>query len=636
MRTYRSRPTQVRITRPIPQLESQPVTPLPLPPPHEGASLLAPIIFLAASVIAVPLFKRLRLGSVVGYLVAGILIGPAGFALFSDSESLLAFAELGIVMLLFIIGLELKPSRLWSMRRDIFGFGLGQILFCGAALAGLGLAADLPWRAALIAGAGLALSSTAFAVPMLEERGALTQKYGQRAFAILLMQDLAIVPLLALVALIAPGSTGDSGAWSQTLIILTAVAAVVLSARYLLNPIFRILANADAHEMMTAAALLVVLGAAFIMQAAGLSMAMGAFLAGVLLAESSFRHELEADIEPFRGLLLGLFFIAIGMGIDIGLVRANLDVIAAIVLTLMATKGIIIFALARLTGSPRADALRIAGVLAQGGEFAFVLFGAAATARIMSPTESNVLIAAVTISLALTPLAFALANYLARAKKQAEEMEMDFSDAKGKVVIIGFGRFGQVVAQFLLSQGIEVTAIERDVEQIRAASRFGFRVYYGDGTRLDVLRAAGAADASLIALCIVKDEASSKVIDLVQSHFPLAKLYVRAFDRRQSLSLLRKNVDYQIRDTYESAVTFGIAALEALGFTAEDAREVETDIRRRDAERMALQLAEGEMAGTNLIHSKAVVPEPLIAPKHAAKALNAEAEAATKTQTVAD
>tara|TARA_R110002074_G_scaffold574_1_gene3005 strand:+ start:509 stop:2335 length:1827 start_codon:yes stop_codon:yes gene_type:complete len=608
-----------------------------MPPPHEGASLLAPIIFLAASVIAVPLFKRLRLGSVVGYLVAGVLIGPAGFALFSDSGAILAFAELGIVMLLFIIGLELKPSRLWSMRRDIFGFGLGQILLCGIALAGLSALAGLNWRAAVVAGAGLALSSTAFGVPMLEERGALAQRYGQRAFAVLLMQDLAIVPLLALVALIAPGSTGDSGAWTQTLIILGAVAAVVLSARYLLNPIFRILANADAHEMMTAAALLVVLGAAFIMQAAGLSMAMGAFLAGVLLAESSFRHELEADIEPFRGLLLGLFFIAIGMGIDLDLVRANLDVIAVIVLTLMTTKGLVIFTLSRLTGSPRADALRIAGVLAQGGEFAFVLFGAAATAQIMSPTESNVLIAGVTISLALTPLAFALANYLARAKREAEEMEMDFSDAKGKVVIIGFGRFGQVVAQFFLSQGIEVTAIERDVEQIRAASRFGFRVYYGDGTRLDVLRAAGAADASLIALCIVKDESSSKVIELAQTHFPLAKLYTRAYDRRQSLSLLRKNVDYQIRDTYESAVTFGVAALEGLGFTPEAAREVEDDIRRRDAERMALQLAEGEItAGNNLIHSRAVVPEPLVVPKHAAKALNAEAEAVTKPEPVTD
>ena len=607
------------------------MTPVPLPPPHDGASLLLPIVFLAASVIAVPLFKRLKLGSVVGYLFAGVLIGPWGFAFFSDPEAVLALAELGIVMLLFVIGLELKPSRLWSMRRDIFGFGLAQILICGAALASFALVADLTWRAALIAGAGLALSSTAFAAPLMEERNELTQPYGQRTFAILLMQDLAIVPLLALVALIAPGDKAPTGGWTETLGILAAVAAVVLSARYLLNPLFRFLANSNAHEIMTAAALLVVLGAAFVMQAAGLSMAMGAFLSGVLLAESSFRHELEADIEPFRGLLLGLFFIAIGMSIDLNLVISNIGTITTIVLVLMATKSLTIYALARFSGSIHRDALRIAGVLAQGGEFAFVLFGAAEGANVMPPAVSNLLIASVTISLALTPLAFALANWLARPKSGETEMEMDFSEAKGNVVIIGFGRFGQVVAQFLLSQGIEVTAIERDVEQIRAASRFGFRVFYGDGTRLDVLRAAGADKASLIALCVVKDEASEKIIDLVQAHFPLAKLYVRAFDRRQALNLLRKNVDYHIRDSYESAIAFGVASLEALGFTHDDARTVEDDIRRRDAERMALQLAEGEiLAGKNLMHTRVVVPEPLIQPKHASTALNTEAQAVTQ------
>ncbi len=608
-----------------------PVTPLPLPPPHEGASLLAPIIFLAAAVIAVPLFNRLRLGSVIGYLVAGLIIGPSGFAFFADPEAILAFAELGIVMLLFIIGLELKPSRLWSMRRDIFGFGLGQILICGLALAGLALAADLTWQAAIIAGAGLALSSTAFAVPMMEDRNELTQPYGQRAFAVLLMQDLAIVPLLALVTLLTPGEKAHTGGWTETLGIFIAVTIVAVSARYLLNPLFRILAKTNAHEVMTAAALLMVLGAAFVMQAAGLSMAMGAFLAGVLLAESSFRHELEADIEPFRGLLLGLFFIAVGMGINITLVLHHLWAIAAIVIALMTTKALIIFILSRLTGSSKADAFRIAGVLSQGGEFAFVLFGAAATAGIMSAENSNILIASVTLSLALTPLAFAVAHHLAQPKSQAEEMEMDFTDAKGKVVIIGFGRFGQVVAQFLLSQGIEVTAIERDVEQIRAASRFGFRVYYGDGTRLDVLRAAGASDATLIALCVVKAEASDKIVDLVKVHFPLAKLYVRAYDRRQSLTMLRKNVDYQIRDTYESAVRFGMAALEALGIPQEEALEVEEEIRRRDEERLALQLAEGEfLAGKNLIFSSAVKPEPLVKPKRAPQALSTETEELTK------
>lgn len=612
------------------------MTVVPLPPPHDGAALIAPIIFLGAAVIAVPIFRKLKLGSVVGYLAAGIVIGPTGLALFSDADAVLALAELGIVMLLFIIGLELKPTRLWSMRRDIFGFGLGQIALCGAALAGLLSLAGFDWRSAVVAGAGLALSSTAFAVPLMEERSELTQPYGQRAFAILLMQDLAIVPLLALIALIAPGEHAPTGGWTQTLGILAAVAAVVLSARFLLNPLFRILANAQAHEIMTAAALLVVLGAAFIMQAAGLSMAMGAFLAGVLLAESAFRHELEADIEPFRGLLLGLFFIAIGMGIDLKLVAANAPLIAGGVIVLMAVKSVLIYGLARISGSAHDDAVRVAGVLAQGGEFAFVLFGAAATAGVMSPTNSSLLIAIVTVSLALTPAAFAMANELTRRKSISEVMEMDFSDAKGKVVIIGFGRFGQVVAQFLLSQGIEVTAIEHNVEQIRAASRFGFRVYYGDGTRLDVLRAAGAADASLIALCVVKRDVSARIVDLVQQQFPLAKLYVRAYDRRQSLDLLRKNVDFQIRETYESAVAFGVAALEALGFTRDQATEVEEDIRRRDAERLALQLAEGEMAGNNLIHSRVVNPEPLVKPKHVARALNQEAEDATKSEPPVD
>ena len=607
------------------------MTPVPLPPPHEGASLLLPIVFLAASVIAVPLFKRLKLGSVVGYLAAGIVIGPAGLSFFDDPESILAAAELGVVMLLFIIGLELNPSRLWSMRRDIFGFGLAQIVICGAAIALIAHLLGLNWPAAIIIGAGLALSSTAFAVPLMEEHSELTQPHGQRAFSILLMQDLAIVPLLALVTFMAQGDKA-SASWTQTLGVLAAVAVVVVFARYLLNPLFRILANSNAHEIMTAAALLVVLGAAFIMQAAGLSMAMGAFLAGVLLAESSFRHELEADIEPFRGLLLGLFFMAIGMGIDTHLVINQIGTIALIVIGLMTLKAFIIYTLSRVTGSTNSDAVRIAGVLSQGGEFAFVLFSAAALNGLFSASLSNLLLASVTISLALTPLAYALANRLSRIGQVEEEMEMDFSDAKGKVVIIGFGRFGQVVAQFMLAQGVEVTAIERDVEQIRAASRFGFRVFYGDGTRLDVLRAAGAENASLIALCIVKDDASNKIVELAQAHFPLAKLYVRAYDRRQALRLLRQNVDYQIRESYESAIAFGKAALEGLGFTYEQAEEIEEDIRRRDSERMALQLAEGEAAGINLMHTKAVVPEPLVQPKKAATPLSAETEEATKLQ----
>jgi len=604
------------------------------PPASADPVLLEPAVFLAAAVVAVPVFRKLGLGSVVGYLAAGIAIGPKGFGLFSDTQSVVTIAELGVVLLLFIIGLELKPSRLWAMRRDIFGFGNAQILACGAALAAITLAAGLDWRAAVIAGAGLALSSTAFAAPLMEEHGDLTSAYGQRAFSILLLQDLAIVPLLALVALLAPGAKAPTGGLGQTLLELAAVAGVVFIARYLLNPFFRILAEANAHEIMTAAALLVVLGAAMIMDSAGLSMAMGAFLAGVLLAESSFRHELAADIEPFRGLLLGLFFITVGMGIDLAFVAGHLLFIILAALALMAVKSAIIYAIARLSGSPHADAARIGGILAQGGEFAFVLFGAAMSAGVMTETNANLLVATVTVSLAFTPLAFRLANRLALPKAEAIPHE-DFSSARGRVLIIGFGRFGQVISQFLMARGIEVTALDHNVESIRAASRFGFHVYYGDGTRLDMLRAAGAGEAALIALCIRDRQAALRTIDIVQRHFPLAKLYVRAYDRRQAIELLHRNVDYQIRETYESAVAFGTAALGALGVPPETVAEIEADIRRRDAERLALQLAEGELAGLNLIHTRPVQPEPLTQPQRAGRALNPEAEEATRTGSAA-
>lgn len=594
---------------------------------QHGPALLEPLIFLAAAVIAVPVFRRLKLGSVIGYLAAGIIIGPACLGLFADQQSVLNVAELGVVMLLFIIGLELKITRLWSMRQDIFGLGLAQVLFCGAVLALIAWLFGLSWQAATILGLGLSLSSTAFAAPLMEERGELASAYGQQAFAILLFQDLAIVPLLALVALLAPhAGEQDAPGIAQTLAVLGAVGIVVLVARYALNPLFSVLAQSNAHEIMTAAALLVVLGAALIMQLAGLSMAMGAFLAGVLLAESSFRHELEADIEPFRGLLLGLFFIAVGMGIDLKLVADNLPLVIAGVLIVMAVKSALIYALARIAGATHQNALRIGGVLSQGGEFAFVLFASAATAGIVATHDASLAVAIVTISLALTPLSFALANWLARPKTP-DEPEIDFTDARGKVLIIGFGRFGQVVAQFLLGQGIELVAIERDVEMIEAATRFGFKVYYGDGSRLDVLRIAGAADAALIAVCIEDKVATKKIVEIAKQHFPLAKLHVRAFDRTHALELLAMNVDYQIRELLGSAMTFGRDALEALGIAPDEAALIESDMRRRDAERLAAQQVEGLMARTDLMHTKAVRPEPLTAPKKQGETIDAEAAA---------
>lgn len=595
---------------------------------HHGPALLEPLIFLAAAVIAVPIFRRLKLGSVIGYLAAGLIIGPAGLGLFSDQKSVLALAELGVVMLLFIIGLELKLSRLWAMRRDIFGLGLAQVLVCGLALGLIAWLAGMSWPASTILGLGLALSSTAFAAPLMEERSELNSAYGQQAFAILLFQDLAIVPLLALVAFLAPHS-GEVNApgFGQTLAIFGAMAIVILIARYALNPLFGILAKSNAHEIMTAAALLVVLGAALIMQLAGLSMAMGAFMAGVLLAESSFRHELEANIEPFRGLLLGLFFITVGMGIDLKLVFENMPLVVAGVFILMGLKAIIIYSLSRLAGATHNNGLRIGGVLSQGGEFAFVLFAAATTAGIITEFDANLTVAIVTISLALTPPVFALANRVARPAPNQDEPELDFTDAHGKVIIIGFGRFGQVIAQFLLGQGIELTAIERDVESIQTATRFGFKVYYGDGTRLDVLRIAGASNASLIAICIKDKTAIRNMVEMVQKHFPLAKIYVRAYDRVHALELLDQNVDYQIRETLDSAMSFGRAALEELGFSPEESAEVEKEMRYRDAERLAAQQIEGVMGGASLMHTRTVKPEPLKVPLKKGETIDAEPDA---------
>lgn len=572
---------------------------------HHGLSLVTPLVFLGAAVLAVPLFRLFKLGAVIGYLAAGVVVGPSGFGLIDDAGSVLTLAELGVVLLLFIIGLELKPSRLWAMRRDIAGLGLSQVVLCGSALAGLAMLAGLPWQAAVIAGAGLALSSTAFAVPLMEGRNELASPYGQRAFSILLLQDLAIVPLLALVTVLSPVApeTGGVSGWLAGLIMVAAVAAVVVVGKYALNPMFKLLAKSGAGEIMTAAALLVVLGAAALMQVAGLSMAMGAFLAGVLLAESRFRHELEADIEPFRGLLLGLFFIAVGMGINLSLVASNAAIIAGAVVALMTVKTALIVGLARATRSDWRDALKIGAVLSQGGEFAFVLFAAAVSGRVMPADAAAILTAVVTFSLALTPLAFELAQRFA-GRGADETREADFSAANGNALIIGFGRFGQVISQILLVRGVDITMIDHRVEAIDAAERYGMKIHYGDGSRLDILKAAGAGKAELICVCVDDAEATLKIVDFCREQFPMAKLMVRSVDRDHSLVLAGRDVDYHIRETFESAVKLGERALAALGMTDLAAEDLITEFRRRDAERFERQLAEGVYAGADLLNTK--------------------------------
>ncbi|MEP4031150.1 monovalent cation:proton antiporter-2 (CPA2) family protein [Roseibium polysiphoniae] len=566
------------------------------------------IIFLAATVVAVPIAKRLGLGSVVGYLAAGAAIGPFGLGFLGSGEDVLHVAELGVVLLLFVIGLELDPQKLWKMKRDIFGLGTAQVLLTGATLYSIGHFLGYSTKLSLVAGFGLALSSTAFALQILQERGQLSSAYGQRAFGILLLQDIAIVPLLAMVALLAPNegpSTGSEVA-VEVATIVGAIGAVILAGRFLASPLFSFLAASRAREIMLTAALLVALGSAGIMHAVGLSMALGAFLAGVLLAESSFRHTLEADIEPFRSLLMGLFFVAVGMSLDFSILTENLGLVAAGVLIVMLVKGVFLWALTRGSGSSNSDAFRVAVTLPQGGEFAFVLFTAAISAGFLPYKTANLLNSIVILTMLMTPLACLALDWIAaRLKKSGVENPAieTFEEATPTVLVIGFGRFGMMVGQILTSEGLEVRAIDNRPDRIAYARKLGYKVYYGDATRSDVLAAAGAGKAALVAMCIENDRVMSQSIDLIRGNFPNALVFCRATDRAHALELTQKGVDYQIRETFESSIAFGKAALESLGTPIDRIAQIEEDVRIRDEERLALQLEEGMFAGADRLHA---------------------------------
>ena len=596
-----------------------------------GMNLGHAVALLAAAVIAVPVFRKLGLGSVLGYLAAGLVIGPFGLKLFADPEAILHVAELGVVMFLFLIGLEMRPAKLWSLRKEIFGLGAAQVLLCCALLSGVAILGGLPVQAAIIGASGFVLSSTAVIMKMLDERGETSTEAGQRAVSILLLEDLAVVPLLALVALMASmgGPAVDTGrpVWMAVLIGLACIAAVIAAGRWLLNPFFQILARTGAREIMTAAALLVVLGTALFMQWGGLSMAMGAFLAGVLLSESVFRHQLEADVEPFRGILLGLFFLSVGMSLDLSVVVSEWGLILAGVVAFMVVKAAGIYGVARLFRAGHREAIQRAALFAQGGEFAFVLYSAAVAAGVFDARTSAALTAIVILSMALTPLVVIVLNRLLPAPKESMDGIEAAAGLEGRVLLVGFGRFAQVVSQPLLARGIEVALIETDVEMIRAASTFGFKVYYGDGTRLDVLRASGADTAEAILVCVEKPEVADKIVELVKAEFPLAKLLVRAFDRGHSLRLIKAGVDFQIRETFESALTFGKRTLIELGVDEVEAAEIVRDVRRADNERLELQVAGGIEAGRWLMRGNMATPtpEPFSVPRHGGKALNTEA-----------
>ncbi|MDP1543551.1 MAG: monovalent cation:proton antiporter-2 (CPA2) family protein [Polycyclovorans sp.] len=592
------------------------------------------VSLLGAALVAVPLFRKLGLGSVLGYIVAGVVIGPFGLRLFNDPDAILHVAELGVVMFLFVIGLEMQPSKLWKLRGEIFGLGAAQMAACGALLTGAGVLLGLPPLVAFVGGMGFTLSSTAIVFQMLGERGETATPHGQRVVSILLLEDLAIVPLLALVAFLAPGSPQTTAAEriQEIVLALGAIVAVVVIGRWLLNPLFRVLAAAKAREVMTAAALLIVLGAALLMELGGLSMAMGAFLAGVLLSESTFRHQLEADVEPFRGILLGLFFLAVGMSLNLWVVQQAWLMVALWVVGLSGIKMLTIYGVARVLRAPHREGLYRAVMLGQGGEFAFVLFAAAAGNGVLNAETNALLTATVILSMVLTPLLVLLMG--ARLKPPAAAHDLNGVESAnglhGQVLIIGFGRFGQVASQSLLAHGIQVSIIESNPDRIRDAARFGFKIYYGDGTRLDILHASGAGHADAILVCTDTAGTTSHIVQLLKSEFPLVKVLARAYDRGHALQLIKQGVDFQLRETAESAFVFGEAALRALGVADDTARAVSDDMRRRDAERLELQTLGDLYAGKDLLANNTLPAAPLIPPRREGQVIDPSAAAATR------
>jgi glutathione-regulated potassium-efflux system protein KefB len=574
-----------------------------------GIDLVPVVVLLAAGVIAVPLFKRLGLGSVLGYLAAGLLLGPSGIGLINDPGSVLAAAELGVVMFLFIIGLEMEPAKLWALRKQIFGLGAIQVASCGALLTLVGVLLGFAPVVAFVFGMGFVLTSTAIVMQILGERGELSTDSGQRMVSILLFEDLAIVPLLAVVAILAP-SGGDESLTSRFASIGVALGAVLLLiflGRRIMNPLFAFLASTKLREVMTAAALLVVLGAALLFQVSGLSMAMGAFLAGVLLSTSTFRRQLEADVEPFRGILLGLFFLAVGMSLDLAIVAENWAVIAMSVLAYMLAKAVAIYVIARLLKSDHGEALERAVLMSQGGEFAFVLYTTAAAAGLIDAPTNAIFTATVIVSMVLTPFAIVGLRYAMPKPTQSFEGVEKADGLTGTILMIGFGRFGQIASQPLLAMHHSVSIIDNDTDMIRAAAQIGFKVYYGDGTRLDILRAAGAGTADIILICVDNKQSTTQIAELVRDEFPLARVMARAFDRGHAIQLINAGVEYQIREMFESALVFGGEVIKHLGASEEEADEVIEGVRDRDRQRFELQMVGGEqMAGRHLLLSNAV------------------------------
>ncbi len=562
--------------------------------------MMGGVVLLGAALVAVLLFRRLGLGAVLGYLVAGIVIGPDGFALIGEPETILAYSEIGIILLLFLVGLELSPSRLWLLRRDILLFGPLQVALCGLAMFAviLGVIPRFSWEAALVLGLPLALSSTAQVLPLLQSRGRLKTDYGEKSFSILLFQDMSIVPLLTIVAALsrAPAEEGAISGWLLVIYAILAIVGLVLAGRYLLSPLLRLVGKISERELFIVTGLFTVCASAAVMQMIGVSPALGAFVAGVMLAESPYRHELEADIDPFRSILLGLFFLAVGMLLDVDVILAQPLLVVGLAAALIAIKIGVIFLLGRFFGLNTKASIIMAMLLSQGGEFGFVLFAAAQQALLIESEAASLFGAVITLSMASTPFLMIFANRLA-ALKSSGEVQLDDPEIadQASVIVVGHGRFGQQVAQIMQAAGRTVTLIDINPRTIDLSGEFGRKVFYGDGTRIDLLKRAGAEKASAIFFCIDDRDLDAETLIPVRQTFPSTKLFVRAFDRQQAITLMHDSEISIVREVFESSIRMSVDALKLFGTSKESITQIVSEFRRRDKARLRAQFKSGDM-----------------------------------------
>ena len=557
-----------------------------------GGWLQMSLVYLGAAVLAVPLARLAGLGAIIGYLGAGIAIGPWGLKLVTEPQTMLHFSEFGVVLMLFLVGLELEPRRLWALRRPIFGWGSAQLLGSAALMTLVAVPLGVDWRLALAGSLGLAMSSTAIGLGVLAERNLMATSSGQSILSVALFQDMAAIPILALLPLLAldasDAAAHQGGGGIAAAKAVGMVLAIVLGGRLLLRPALRWIARSETPEIFTAAALLLVVATAALMQAVGLSMALGAFLAGVLLAESEYRRELETDLEPFKGLLLGLFFIAVGMSIDFAVVRQQPILVAALVTGFLVVKALVLWAMARAMPTPVAERPVFVVLLAQGGEFGFVVYQAAAQAGAMDAATASLLVAVVALSMLATPLLLIAADRYSRryAKTGGPQLAEISEPQNAPVIIAGFGRYGQIVGRLLFANGLKATVLEHDADQVESLRKFGWRVYYGDATRLDLLRVAGAETAKLLVVAIDDVEQNLALVDLARAHFPQLTLIARARNATHWLQLKRRGVEHIERETFDSALMSGRSALEVLGFERHQARTLAMRFRQHSIEQL--------------------------------------------------